>query len=211
MQQEQPPQKEKTEPTKSYWDRINLDRSDIIAMIALAVSLIGTLVAVRETSILQQQQEVAMAQKSASVLPYMSTNLNLSYKNDSLLTVTFSMANDGIGPAFLADLQLYYDSVAVDADELADQVHSLHPELRIFNRQSNMMTDGVIPAGKEILIFELTVDISNIPLALLDEIGDKFMVTMCYCNVYGDCWKYQDNDWAIPTESCGEEVRKLVQ
>lgn len=201
--EETTPQKEQTpQPKPSFWSRLEVDRSDVIAVIALIVSLVGTLVAVRETSILQEQQDVAMAQKAASVLPYLSTSLNVSYKNDSLLSVTFSISNDGIGPAFLSKLELFYGSVALDADELTDYVKSQHPEIKIYGRQSNQMTEGVIPAGTSIQIFDIVINFRGVSPEVLEEISDKFTVAMCYCNVYGDCWKYQENDWAVPTKDC---------
>ena len=181
--------------------RSPLDRSDYIAIIALIVSLVGTIVAVRETSILQQQQEMMAAQKSAGVLPYVDVSVEFRYLNDSLLTYTLKVDNQGVGPAMVTKFQFYYDQQPLAVDTFYQLFNPTITDVSGTVYTTNDFKEGIIPAGSRetllVLQFELNKSFDSIK-----KFADKIDLSFCYCSVYQDCWSYNPDGWNPRTEDC---------
>ncbi len=127
--------------------QLPFDRSDYIAFVALVISLVGTLVSVRETQILYEQQAVMVAEKSASVLPYVSVKKIADVRGDTAVHLSLNIVKDGIGPALLNTLSLKFKGRLVRADSLAAAVAESGFTVR--QLLSNNKDLGILPVNSE--------------------------------------------------------------
>ena len=63
----------------------NLDRSDIIALIAVVMSLAAVFVSIYEARLLKDQQKLMHEQQKAAVWPYVKKSINYSYQPDEMI------------------------------------------------------------------------------------------------------------------------------
>ena len=192
-----------TEPTPTT--NPPLDRSDYIALIALAVSLVGTLIGIRETNILREQQQLAAAQQSATVLPYVATENELNYLNDSTVLYTLQLTNEGVGPAIIADLRLQFDDRDVLVDSLMRRIKAdptAGPNVSM--AYLNSSTGGFIPAGATERLFAL--ELAGSPtISAIRSFAERFDLHVCYCSVYNECWRSsvdEDDEWNVRDADC---------
>lgn len=78
---------------------IKIDRSDIISIMALLMSLGAIFVSIKQTSILKEQQKIMASQQEGSVWPNIKVNCSMTIDSFSLLKL--EMTNKGVGPAII--------------------------------------------------------------------------------------------------------------
>ncbi|MEM1214532.1 MAG: hypothetical protein AAGJ82_02520 [Bacteroidota bacterium] len=181
--------------------KIPLDRSDYIAIIALIVSLVGTVVAVRETSFLQQPKEMLADQQSAGVLPYVDVSVEYGYLHDPTLTYTLQVDNQGVGPAMVTDFQFYYDQRPLRIDTFAQLFNSEGTDLSGSVYTTNDFKEGIIPAGEGEILLRLQFDLST-SFDRIKSFTEKLKLDFCYCNVYQECWRYAPDGWNPRAADC---------
>lgn len=168
-----------------------IDRSLVVALVAVAISLIGTLVSIYEARVLREQQDLLAEQKSASAWPYLQAGPNTNYQGDSVATIAFEIENKGIGPAILADFHYLFNGNEFKLNDIADGVRKEVDSFMIVSKVQNSFIDStVIQPGETVTVFtiRLVPKLEKDHIWVASEIADRLSVEGCYCSVYGDCW-----------------------
>jgi hypothetical protein len=185
------------------------DRSDLIALIALVISLLGTMLAYRETSILgeqqllaQEQQQLALDQKAANVWPYISISFEFGQSSDTTMDLQFDIINDGVGPALISETYLLLDGERIEIDSIAAAVQHAYPQLRPELTYYSRFEDGILRPADLTSLFTLRFQENNPMRSVVTELADRLDLYCCYCSVYGECWRFVKGGWAEPTKEC---------
>ena len=197
-----PPSAQPPEPPATSPSPFALDRSDVIALIALVISLLGTVLAYRETRILNEQQQLAMEQKAASVWPYVEVEKTFDYTTDSTLEFRFAIQNPGVGPALISKMDLVYEGQRVRADSLALLINHNHPEANAKQLSSRTFSEGIFSAGTTLPLAVIGFAVRGQTFEEMAGHVSDLALDCCYCSVYGTCWRYSEEDWALPSTEC---------
>jgi len=168
-----------------------IDRSLIVALVAVAISLIGTLVSIYEARVLREQQNLLVEQKSASAWPYLQGGPNTNYAGDSVATIAYEIENKGVGPAILADFHCFFNDKEFTINNMAKGIREEVDSFFIVSKIQNSFLDStVIQPGEIITVFTLRLDtkLDKSHIWIASDIADRLSVEGCYCSVYGDCW-----------------------
>ncbi|MEM8528723.1 MAG: hypothetical protein AAGG68_29075 [Bacteroidota bacterium] len=179
----------------------NFDRSDLIAILALFISVLGTIVAFRETSILSKEQEMNQRNQAASVWPYLDTSYSYDYR-DSLYTTTMILENKGVGPALLNKAELVSQTDTFTFGQAANYLNALTGTTAFFQLQSTDIGSGIISAGDRVQLLKITGKTDQISFPEFQAAFNQFQLSLCYCSVYQQCWRYNAGTWASVTEDC---------
>ena len=102
------------------------DRSDLLSILAVIVSLSALGVSVYEAGILREQSALMQEQQKAAVWPYMDTNANHLYSKETM--IEFSFTNKGVGPAKIKSFDLLINGQTFsDSDEISAYFSKLIP------------------------------------------------------------------------------------
>lgn len=179
----------------------SFDRSDLIALLALFISVLGTIVAFRETSILSKEQQLNQRNQAASIWPYLDTRYAYNF-NDSIFTFIMILENKGVGPALLNHANLVIDKDTTTFAEAANYLNRQKGEIVFVQSQSTEIGAGILSAGEEVQLLEITAKSALIPAHEFQAVCNVLKINLCYCSVYQDCWKYNADSWATATEDC---------
>ncbi len=178
--------------------RQRVDRSLLISLVAVAISLIGTLVSIYEARVLREQQNLLAEQKSASAWPYVANNVDISAPQDSVAIITFTVENLGVGPAILGDVKYFYQDEPYETYSIGSGIQQSLSEanqrygvgFRAQSTQNWQIDSLVIPPQKEVRPFTIRVvgGKNYVSLEAANFIANRIDVMFCYCSVYGDCW-----------------------
>ncbi|THH40645.1 hypothetical protein E4021_07910 [Neolewinella litorea] len=163
--------------------------------------------AIQETRILKEQQSLMVAQQSASVLPYVTSNKRFELRRDTAVRVTYNVVNTGVGPALLSNLTITLDGEAVRADSLATVIQRTHPAMAATQVLSNTMVEGILPVDADVGLFTLEFDLRRTDFGAVTRFMDHVRVDICYCSVYGNCWTYHPDGWNQRTEDCRPPIQ----
>ncbi len=162
---------------KQFW---NSDK--IISISAMLISLMTLIVFILQTNIIREQQRL-------SVLPY----LYMVNENSGLPTYKFKLMNNGIGPAFIESVNVRYKGKTFNMDIptfLYQNVPEMDSVYNVFH--SNLVDGQLIPAGKEIAIFEVNNSIEDAEklLKVMRQLNDEgFDYEIVYKSIYEERWK----------------------
>lgn len=199
--------------TTSFW----------MALLAIAISLIGTGVSIIEAGILHDQQQLMMEEKAASVWPFVSGQ-TIVREGAAGPEAVFTLTNKGVGPALI-------NSLSFSAGAVSGSIHDVMGELDLADNNFNVITilsqpvsGTVLAAGETLEVYKLLLIDKNQPPASTDEVEkvrkisrmqasslilDQISKNYCYCSVYGDCWDtYNQPLKASETCSGREMLRK---
>ncbi|MEN0047573.1 MAG: hypothetical protein AAF806_10990 [Bacteroidota bacterium] len=179
----------------------NFDRSDLIALLALFISVLGTIVAFRETSILSEEQQLNQRNQAASVWPYLDTKYSYNYQ-DSIYSFVMVLENKGVGPALLNKADLIVGKDTIQFSQVANYLSKERGDDIFFQVQSTNIGAGILSAGEEVQLFEVTAKERLISFQAFQTSCNEFKINLCYCSIYQDCWKYNAGSWATATEDC---------
>ena len=162
---------------KSFW---SLDK---------LLSLVAFLVSVGTFSTFAYQTYLIQKQQYASTMPYLmlfkNNNGSGEYTQHSM-----SLANNGIGPAFIQDIKIYYQDSIYQQDPSAFYFGFFSPSdtNNISVNNQDIFPGFAIPAGGEVLLIESTSEYSA---AVIGDLfyGDKTIVEITYTSVYDEVWK----------------------
>ncbi len=165
-------------PKKSF------NRSDLISIIALVLSIGAFGVALYEANILKQQQEIMLSQQKASIWPYLKIKQGLSV-NELSVQSSIGIENKGLGPASISDYKLTIngDVVASYTDGLKIVKEILQREDVIFSLASD---PGIIASGEVHEFLKIFIPDPTVSLTVISQI--ELELELCYCSVYNDCW-----------------------
>lgn len=173
--------------------RIKIEK--LLTWLAFLVSL-GTLyIFFYQTSLMKKQQY-------ANVLPYLSMG-NTEKDGD----YAFILANNGIGPAFIDEINIHYnDSVYKDMDVNDFYVKVIVKEDTLFDHRkithSTIRRGMLISEKEERLMLRLSSEADNFKQKhkqLREWLNNKIKIEIKYSSVYKEAWKikYPSNDIPI--------------
>ncbi|MEO1304093.1 MAG: hypothetical protein AAFV37_03890 [Pseudomonadota bacterium] len=164
----------------------------ILSIVAIVISMSALGVSVFEVTSLQDQQK-------ASVWPYLEISRNYSGQGFEI-----RVANKGIGPALVGDVEISLRGKTINSSNDLDQIiiDTLGPE-RAFSYDTYRARDvskQVIAPGETAILFGVpwtadTREFVNVTASTIEAGG-------CFCSVYDDCWSVKIEDIPVPTETC---------
>ncbi len=173
--------------------RLVIDRSDIIAFMALVVSLGAMVTAILQTHILKEQQqimadqqEIMASQLEGSVWPFLKTSISLSQQDD-MKVITYSLTNKGVGPAKIKQFELVIaDTTITSFLAFIEVVGGLVGKERLRDINFSLPVEVVLAAGEVHQVFKLSYQANDeTEQAILGAIGDT---KLCYCSIYDACY-----------------------
>ena len=147
------------------------------------------------------QADASRKMQRTETWPYVSYETGNS-SNDGKAELSFTLSNDGVGPARVEEMELVYDGKPMRGP-LQFLSHCCRSALMAMTPPLSFATDqveGVLRAGQERRFFVLTKTDKN--AALWDRLNEerwKVVVRTCYCSIFDDCW-VSDSHKAQPQE-----------
>ncbi|PHI18611.1 hypothetical protein CEQ90_17070 [Lewinellaceae bacterium SD302] len=186
--------------------RKGIDTSMIIALVALVISLVGTITGIYEARIMREQQSIMQAQKGAGVWPYVQRIIYVNYnEEDNTVELIHLLKNNGIGPAILGDVDYRYGDKSVETYSVHRAIKDRFPELTVSSTQNQQVDQLVLAAGQSVRVFTVTLapkeSIFESPYDF-NEIADAYSSHFCYCSVFGECWRYGEEDLPVEEADC---------
>lgn len=181
------------EPEETIHDKkLNrkVDRSLLVALVAVVISLIGTFVSVYEANVLREQQDLLAEQKSAAAWPFMKCTPLVNYNNDTTAVIIYEIANKGIGPAILGDVRYLFDGQDFESYSIDDGIIAKYDSFLVVQGTQNMQIDSSViqpSGGLAVFTIQLTARAPEY-VKLFNKVANELSVQFCYCSVYGDCW-----------------------
>ncbi|MEL7162668.1 MAG: hypothetical protein AAFN92_18060, partial [Bacteroidota bacterium] len=164
-----------------------------LAIVAILISLVGTGVSIIEAKILRDQQELMLEEKAAAVWPYVTVNSLLS-QDTTGITVSFSLQNDGVGPALVGEIKQFFYGKEVGPIELVDSLETRYPEALVIPVLSTSWDRKVLGAGESNTYLRIYLSGKGIDLTAGDFVLDGITRDFCYCSIYNDCWNFVDGE-----------------
>lgn len=187
-----------------------IDRSDVLALLAILISFTSLGIGIYEAKIMKQETEIMLSQQKTSVWPYIDKNTAISYSK--LATLRFSITNKGVGPALVNKILLEKDGEAIATDyaeilSLFDPIFEGLDQKEEDNLPLNISTgfrDNIVLSPGE------TVELLNIKCGrfpndteILGDLVRGLKIKICYASIYGDNWLLEDpSTGPQPIESC---------
>lgn len=186
----------------------NFDRSDLIAVLALFLSIGAFVVSLYEARMMKLQQEIMFeeqqmmsAQQQAAVWPYLTPQISYQFTDQST-TITYQFINKGVGPAKIQSATIAFkDTARQDYSGLLNKVlHSL-PQGALTTLDSTSTTDfqlnmrmpsGVLSPGEQVKWIEV-----SLPRFEGDRdfwLTNTFQYELGYCSIYEDCWMLRSGE-----------------
>lgn len=167
-----------------------VDRSLLVALVAVVISLVGTFVSIYEAQIMREQQNLLAEQKSADAWPFMKGQALVDYQNDSTVIISYQLSNKGIGPAILGDVRYLFDGKDCESYSIGDSVAVQVDSLFLVSKYQNIQIDSAVFQPSEgYAIFTLTLRAKKKEyVKYINQVANHLSVEFCYCSVYGDCW-----------------------
>lgn len=163
----------------------------IVSFSAIMISLVTLIVFIYQTQLMAEQQRL-------SVLPHMS----FAYMNTGGPDFTILVSNDGIGPAFVEDVEIHYAD-SIYKKDLPSFLYQDVPEMDSIENvvHSNILPGQLIPAGRriEILMVEGSQKDADRLLSLLRQLNIR--AELRYRSAYNERWLLTTDSFApIPLD-----------
>ncbi|TXF91486.1 hypothetical protein FUA23_01975 [Neolewinella aurantiaca] len=209
------PAKKPAVKTTSFW----------MALVAILISLVGTIISITEAGILRDQQQMMKEEKAAAVWPYVASLVTMK-NTEKGLEIETTLANKGVGPALISGTEFSVGAANGSLAELLPNLSAQYPGMVLHAVQSHTVEHSVLAAGEAIPLYKIMVfypettdslspvekALSKINMTLLNtgqQITDTLAVDFCYCSIYGDCWD-SDNQPLTREEACpGREMLQM--
>lgn len=181
--------KKKNRPKKG----LTLSRSDITSLIALLISIGAFIVSLYEARILREQQELMQLQQETSVYPHIEILKAVKYQEEQVI-FEVKVFNHGTGIAIVKNQTVYLRGVE-QSDNLSPILEGYGAAIQL----SNNLTNDVIPAGAEELIFSFAGNaIEN--EKRFQELYQNFSVELCYHSIFNKYWNVSTEGDGFPTD-----------
>ncbi len=169
----------------------HFSRSDVMALLALLVSLGALFVSIYEARIMKEQQLLMQTQQKASVYPFLDQNWVYNFNPDKG-SIIFTLANKGIGPAQINHIQFVLNDEPInDYSLLKEKLSTFFPDSANFVLSYASIDSYFLAAKEEIELFDLRFDPFPNAYQLISQLDMEFDV--CYCSIYDDCWTIVGN------------------
>jgi hypothetical protein len=142
------------------------------------------------------QADAARKSQISQTWPYVSygtDNSSPEVKNE----ISFSLSNDGVGPARLDEIEFLYDGKPVSSP-LEFLSACCATEAKAVSKNLTFTTDrvdGVLRSGEQRRFIRLPKTEQNAPL--WDRLNNerwKVVVRTCYCSIFDDCWVFDSRN-----------------
>ena len=181
-------------------EKKKIDKSLLISVVALLISLGTMAISIIETDIMKGQQKIMMDQKYASVWPYMQRDLTTNYGKEES-SFSFAMENKGVGPALIKDVTYLFKGDTVETWTFYDSLTAHYPSLEIPQYSNRNIDDLVMSPGQNVTLVKFRLNNTDSSSAILNTMQRDFKVSFCYCSIYGECWYYADNE-VVQSDKC---------
>ena len=175
--------------SKSSKPKFFRDPQNIIAVGVTVISLCALIVSMFQTKVLKEEQELMREHSRATVWPYLEFGSEIGHdlKDKSINHFTFTITNNGVGPAIITDVRVSYnDTIAqnwwalFNIQEIPDSI-----DWHISNRNFNGL---VIQMGKTVEVLNLDI---NLPLATeFSKRLEGLSLEIYYESISGEKWKF---------------------
>ena len=132
----------------------------------------------------------------------MDIERNFNFENDTTLVVQLFLDNDGVGPALISILALTVGGKGVRADSVAYQLAYMYPGHSFRQTSSHTIENSIASPGERATLFVLEFNPKRTPFAVVAKMLEAVEFNCCYCSVYGDCWRYVEDQWVVQDEDC---------
>jgi hypothetical protein len=201
---------EAPEPAKPSADpRSDVRRSLLSTEVLVALPTLVISVALAYFSFVQADASRKM--QRTETWPYVSygtDNSSPEVKNE----VSFSLSNDGVGPARLAEMEFVYDGKRESSplEFISDCCAAAARAAKSLTFTTDRV-DGVLRPGEKRKFIRLAKNDDN--AALWDRLNNqrwKVVVRTCYCSIFDDCWVFDSRkDRPIPVKVCPADWTKF--
>lgn len=155
----------------------NFDR--LFGVAAFFISIATFVVYIYEANLIRTQQY-------ASVLPY----LEMWNSRPTEGTYKLIIVNNGIGPAFVKEVQIVYQGKTYEGDHVDFHYKAIYPkDSSIHFISTNMRPGRVIPAGQQIELISIENDPASAKKAYEIYGGENANFKIVYASVYDEKWK----------------------
>ncbi|PTM07985.1 MAG: hypothetical protein DA407_09280 [Bacteroidetes bacterium] len=163
-----------------------INASVAIALTAVLISTISVFISLKET-------EILIAQKEASIWPYMENSIDISKNNDSTYMIRVSSQNKGVGPAILDSVFYGVKNKEFQNWRFHSQVQKLYPKLKILNFGNAELSNKVLASNEKFNVFSIKIinqgHFTSIDLnRIVNEIASDIYLRYSYTSIYGKCW-----------------------
>lgn len=170
--------------------RINIEL--LLGISATFLSLAALVVSIFQTKIAREQQQ-------ASVWPYLQTPK--SHVDDEF---SLNLANDGVGPAIIKNVEVYYQGKLFDnhntlfrqqlRERLLKVVKDSGKQFNYGYLYGSMQKGNVLKSGDSVNLLS-TVHNERVAELLESVVNDtSFHLRIQYADVYGNCWQLDRNN-----------------
>lgn len=173
-------------------------------LLVIIASLGSLFIIYRQTNLMDKQFKLQRLEQHKSVLPY----LNLYNTNDDGKNYSYALANRGIGPALINEINITYkDSIYKNHDLRAFFNSVIVKEDSLFNDYSDIGHSTVrkgmlIPANsvKEMVVHQIKN--GDKIRSLRNWFNQKIKIEIIFSSIYGEQWKLDSfNNIPIKTKS----------
>ena len=186
-----------------------IDRSDILAILAIVVSFISLGLGIYEARIMKQEAEIMLTQQKTSVWPYISKTTSIAYLEQ--IGVSYSISNKGVGPALINEIIIEKDGKVVSTDyasilalfePVLTQVDAKNNE-SLLNISTSFKDNVVLSPGETWELIKIEGERFPRDNELLSNLVRSLRIKICYSSIYGDTWLLtSENEGPKPIESC---------
>lgn len=162
---------------RRFFQHWNLDKT--LSLLAFFISL-GTFF------LLYYQTNLTRKQQYASVLPYLEI-FNRGPREDAY---SFAVTNNGIGPAFIKQVKIYYKNKEYITDPVNFIYAEIYPQDTTLNFvHTNLPPGRMMPAGAvfDLIVVEGSKE-SATKLRKLFSSGSEALLEITYASVYDEEW-----------------------
>ena len=174
------------------------DRSDLMALLAVLISLGAFGVSVYETRILKEQAVLMQDQQKVSVWPYVEEGANFSYTINGI-EMSYAIVNKGVGPA-----RISHSSILINGDPIKNYQDVIEAYKKFLPPETEFSISfgdlsGVLSPNEELIFLEIAGPRFPDDIQKLNEA--KLTFEVCYCSIYDDCWTITEVK-EEPSEGC---------
>ncbi len=181
----------------------NADR--IIGLSAMLISLMTLFIFLYQTNLLREQSRL-------SVRPRLTFNKNINKlvtlnvsdsTNSTLINITLSLRNDGLGPAIIELNKVVDKNSQYDILTFFDTVYPKLKEYGVFTQLTELELGEAIPASETIDIFSYQYDVTNenkinAYLNISESYVLPFDILIEYSSLYKEKWMVKSNTKGHP-------------
>jgi len=175
--------------------KYNFDRSDLISILAVLLSLGAFGVSIIQANIMKDQQEIMATQQRSSIFPYLipNTGINTNIKDGIDYTqVKITITNKGFGPALLDSIKLTYNNkIYTEGNKLLFDFISNQDNLSFGDLSVGSFKDVFLSPGEEITMLNLLIEQRE-----GQDLGSIYRIKLNYkyCSILKECWTYENGE-----------------